>query len=388
MKEILASVSISNDLEYLAIFTFVLLLPKVLLQFRIPTGITALLLGLAFGAWDPELKNDQLFKFLSQIGITSLFVFAGLEINFEELKQDKKYLLQYIFKSTVALLAIAFALGNIFDLSFQASFILSLGIVTPSAGFIINSLHSYEIGKDQEYWIKSKAISKEILSVLLLFVALQIDKPVNLAVSSVFFLGLFFVIPVIFKFFFRFVSPYAPNSEVPMLVVVSLACGVISKELGAYYLVGAFIVGLVGSRFKEKIFSETEDVLFKQLSSFFNVFLPFYFFYAGLKLKFTGFDQSALLYGLAFLLVFVPFRLMLNSLSLKLFMKSIKDKGGAISLSLMPTLIFGLVIAGILKERNLLEAKYIYALIFYTLCSSLIPSFFVNFNKKPEPPSE
>ena len=50
----------------------------------------------------------------------------------------------------------------------------------------------------------------------------------------------------------------------------------------------------------------------------------------------------------------------------------------------MPTLIFGLIIAGILKERGLVHNDYIYALIFYTLFSSLLPTIMFSFQKKKD----
>ena len=379
------SISITHDLEYLAIFSLVLILPKILLKFKIPSGITALAIGVLFGFLDPNIKSDQLFRFLAQIGITSLFVFSGLEVNFHELKEDRAYLTKYLLKSVVLMAIITFGLRHFLELSFQASLILSLGIFTPSAGFIINSMHSHKMGEDHEYWVKSKAISKEVISIIFLFLALQSSNPKMLGLSLAFYIFLIAFLPLTFKLFFKFISPYAPNSEVPFLVVLSLISGVISKELGAYYLVGAFIVGLVGSRFKEEIFHTNEHTIFTALNNFFNVFLPFYFFYAGLNLSLNDFSLSAVQLGAIFLIVFIPLRILLNVFSLSFVDKTIIKRPYDISLSLMPTLIFGLVIAGVLKSRNMVPDTIIYALIFYTLISSLLPSIMFSFQRKIEP---
>jgi len=366
--------SITHDLEYLAVFSLVLILPKVLMRFKIPSGITALLIGVILTAFDPTLKSDTLFRFLSQIGITSLFLFAGLEVEFEELKQDKIYLTKFLTKSLFILITIAFGISKYFSLPFQESFIYSLGIFTPSAGFILNSLKSFEMAGDQEYWIKSKAISKELIAIVLLFFALQSGDLKSLLVSSAFFIFLFLILPVVFRLFFKFVSPYAPNSEVPFLVVLSLIAGVLSKEMGAYYLVGAFVVGLVGGRFKREIFKEGEENMLHSLSSFFKTFLPFYFFYAGLGIYFNEITLEALKIGSIMLVIFIPLRLLVIGSSMKFFMDKVKKDPYKISLSLMPTLIFGLVIAGILKERGGLPPVMIYALLIYTLLNSIIPS--------------
>jgi Kef-type K+ transport system membrane component KefB len=380
------SISITHDLEYLAIFALVLILPKVFMRARIPGGITALCIGLLVGFLDPAIKDDQLFRFLSQIGITSLFVFAGLEVNFKELKGDKVYLSKYLIKSTIALFAVAWGVFHVFELTFQSSLILSLGFLTPSAGYIITSLQSYNVEKEEGYWIKSKAISREIIAIILLFVALQINDLPSMAISLAFFVALFLIMPIIFRLFFKFVSPYAPNSEIQLLVVLSLISGVISKELGAYYLVGAFIVGLIGSRFKKHIFKEGEDFIFKALNSFFNVFLPFYFFYAGSRMPISAFSIDAMKMGVIFMLIFVPLRLLLNSLSIKYFFKDLLTKSYKISFSLMPTLIFGLVIAGILKEKGQVPDVYIFALIIYTILASLLPTVLFSFQKEDTAP--
>jgi Kef-type K+ transport system membrane component KefB len=367
---------ITKDLQYLAVFTLVLILPKVLLRFKIPSGITAIIIGILFATYNQELKNDQLFRFLSQIGITSLFLFAGLEVEFKELYEDRVYLSKYLAKFLVALIFIAVSINYFFDLNFQNSLILSLGIFTPSAGFIMTSLHSFKVEQDQEYWVKSKAISKEVLSIILLFIVLQGQNLKLMLISSAYFVVLFLILPPIFKLFFKFISPYAPNSEIPFLVTLSLVSGIISKELGTYYLVGAFVVGLIGSRFKEDIFHEGQEALFRSLSGFFTVFLPFYFFYAGLSIDLYQFNITSVVIGLAMFCCFVPIRIFLIRNSLKLFQSKVEYGNYTISLSLMPTLIFGLVIASILLERNQIDQKYVYGLLIYTFLTSILPAFF------------
>lgn len=375
------TVAFSSDMEYLGLFALVLIFPKLFLRFKIPTGITALLIGIVVNQYDEVIKNDQLFRFLAQIGITSLFVFAGLEVDFKELKQDRVYLSKYVLKWLIVLSFIALGIGTYFKLPFQESLIYALGIFTPSAGFIINSLHSFKVHEDQEYWIKSKAISKEITAVFLLFLAMQGSDLRSMGYSILFYVGLYLILPWMFRFFFRYVSPYAPNSEVPFLIALSLIAGVISKELGAYYLVGAFAVGLIASKFKEEIFKDDENSLFMALSSFFNVFLPFYFFQSGLKISVDNLTLYPFAIAGVLFLIFVPLRIFLIRSSLQRVASDIIKNTYKISLSLMPTLIFGLVISGVLKERGVIQDDLIYALIIYTLISSLLPTIIFSLSR-------
>lgn len=377
-----------KDLEFLLIFGLVLIFPKLFLRFKLPSGISALLIGIIFSVVDPSLRDEQLFKFLAQIGITSLFLFAGLEVEVDELKKDLPYLKKYLLKFVTILGLIAIGFHFLQDMSFSNAVIFSLGIFTPSAGFILTSLHSFNTNESQDHWIKSKAISKEILSIILLFLALQGSDINAMVISLVFFAALYFILPWLFKMFFKFISPYAPNAEIAFLVVLSLTAGIISKEIGAYYLVGAFVVGLIGSRFKEEIFKEGEIALFRSLSNFFTVFLPFYFFSAGLKLSIEGFTLEA--FGLAIIMIalFIPLRMALVITSIKYFMNNALLKGYKISLSLLPTLIFGLVIATVLLQRGEVDKKLVYSLIIYTLITSLIPTLVFPFLSSKDRQSE
>ena len=84
--------------------------------------------------------------------------------------------------------------------------------------------------------------------------------------------------------------------------------------------------------------------------------------------------RSALVVAAGLFVIFVPLRIFLIRSSIRLFMKDSQHDDSSVFLSLMPTLIFGLVIAGILFERGILAKHLIYALIIYTLLTSLLPS--------------
>lgn len=374
--------NISQDLEYLAIFTFILTIPKILLRFRIPSGVTALIIGISFGQFDPNLIDNDLFIFLSRVGITSLFLFAGLEIETDELKEKKSYLFKYLGKFNVILLLIAALLFWVFSIDFKYALLLSLGLFTPSAGFIISSLHAYDLNEKDESWIKSKAFSKEIVSILILFITLQYDQPAMFFVTILVFVAFYFLLPKLISGFIKFISPYAPNTELSFLVALALLLGVITKEMGTYYIVGSFMVGLIGNRFKKDIFHEGEDVLFRSLESFFAVFLPFYFFHVGLGIDTGQLTDKTFIYGLAAFFIFVPFRIFLIQYGILNFEGNKVKDYYKVSLTLMPTLVFGLIIAKIIIEQKPEYQEYAYGLVIYTLITSILPALFSAFGKK------
>ncbi|OIQ18955.1 MAG: hypothetical protein BM556_06635 [Bacteriovorax sp. MedPE-SWde] len=377
----MADLANSIELQYLFLFSILLILPKALLRFHIPVGISSIFLGIGTALGLGWFENDQMLLMLSRLGITSLFLFAGLEIEVEELKKDGMALGLHVLQTVAITVAIAIAFFFIFDLSHRAALLLALAIMTPSTGFILNSLKNYGFSEEQQYWIRSKAIAKEIAAIFLLFIALQSDSWSQLGTSSGILISLIVFLPFLFKLFFKFVAPYAPDSEVGFLILVALICGVLTKKIGTYYLVGAFIVGMLASEFKHLGKSHKAEEILKNLGMFFSFFIPFYFFKAGLSFTEDLFTVEGLILGMVFLLVFIPLRIAMVFSTLKFFINDFWKDRNEISTSLLPTLIFGLVIAGILKEKFNLEPRILSGLIVYTLFSSIIPA--IVFKKTP-----
>ena len=120
--------SLSLEYQYLIIFSLVLLLPKMLLRFHIPAGITALTLGVICTNILGWFDNDQMILTLARLGITSLFVFAGMEIEVTDLKDNVRPLLKYLLQSIGIIFGTAYIVLNITGLSFQISLIIAIGI--------------------------------------------------------------------------------------------------------------------------------------------------------------------------------------------------------------------------------------------------------------------
>jgi Kef-type K+ transport system membrane component KefB len=384
MFKIFENMNIGQDLEYILIFSLILILPKIFLRFRIPSGVTAVIVGMVFNYLDHDLTSNQLFKFLALIGITSLFLFAGLEVDSKELKERKSYLSKYLIKFSVVIILLALLFIFTFGYSWRIGFLLALGIFTPSAGFILSSLHAYDINDKDESWIKSKAISKEIVSIAILFIVLQGSNFLNFISTIVFFFLCYLILPQIIAAFFKFIQPYAPNTETSFLVTLSLIMGVVTKELGTYYIIGAFMVGLIGNRFLTKIRTDiNEESLLNSLSSFFSVFLPFYFFHVGLSIDYTQITERVLILSLAGFFIFTPFRMFLIHYG---FFKFDNEEPARnyykVSLSLMPTLVFGLIVSKLIITEAPQYSEAGYALVVYTILTSVLPALFSTIGRK------
>lgn len=364
-----------HEIQYLIIFSSVLILPKIIQRFKVPVGITCLMLGVLTTTLYPELRHDQLLLLLSRLGITSLFLFAGMEVKIDELKENQLPLLKHLGVALGIIFIISVALQYYFDLPLRMAIILSLGLLTPSTGFILNSLNSYKLSKSQKYWISSKSICEEMMAVLVLFFAMQSDNVKNLAISMAVLFVLLFGLPIIFKLFIRYIAPYAPKSEVAFLIILALLCGVITKKIGTYYLVGAFIVGIVAGRFKHFMVEKEENNIFESLSVFFGIFIPFYFYKTGLNLSLDIITKEGIIIGAFLCLYLIPMRFYITNYTTINFLRKEVYSPWKISLSLMPNLIFGLVISTILLKKYHVDPTLITGLFVYTIITSLLPAF-------------
>jgi len=90
MDQILNLLDFSQNVEfqYFILFSVLLLVPKILQRFSIPTAITAWLLGIATAGLLGWFQDDKLVYILSLLGISSLFLFAGMEVELDELRKD------------------------------------------------------------------------------------------------------------------------------------------------------------------------------------------------------------------------------------------------------------------------------------------------------------
>lgn len=363
-----------QEFQYFVLLISVLLVPKILLRFRIPSGLTAMALGVLTTVCLGWFHESQLLLMLATLGITSLFLFAGLEVDYYELKQDLTVILKHSITTFLIFAVVSYLLTLALDLPLRPAILLSLGLLTPSTGFILNSLSSFKFTDEQKYWIRSKAIASEILAIFVMFMVLQSESIKTLGLSSIAIVAMILIVPFLFRFFLKIIAPFAPNSEVTFLILLAFVCGVATRKMGTYYLVGAFIVGIVAAQFRHFVKTDNSDKMFYAIGFFSTLFVPFYFFRAGIGLGSSTITWTGISVGLAFSAIFIPLRYFSILASIKVFLNNYWEDRQEISVSLMPTLIFGLVIASILQERFSISPDITIGLIIYTLVSSIVPA--------------
>ena len=380
--------AIPQDVALLLLIFALVVVPRMLQRYRIPAPLASFGLGLAATFFIGGLAKDTTLALLSTLGIASLFLFAGLEVELSDFRRGRWPLIRHIVLRAVNLALVSYGLTHYFAFSWQASVLLSLAVLTPSAGFILDTLPALDLDDEERYWIRMKAISGELFALVVLFGVLQSDSAATLAWSSAALLAMIVALPLTLIALGRVVVPYAPGSEFSLLVMVGVISAYLTYKLGVYYLVGAFLAGFVAKLLRARMPKLASDDNLHAVRMFASFFVPFYFFYQGMAVPAGAFSGDALLLGLGLTLVIVPVRLGLLWLQRRMIRGETKMASLRVSAALTPTLIFTLVLATILRERFGISATVYGALLIYAGLATMLPSLVmrkpVDFNMLPD----
>ncbi|MCE7031148.1 cation:proton antiporter [Lysobacter sp. GX 14042] len=364
----------SQDLVYLLLIFGLLVIPRALQRFSVPAPITSMLLGLgamlAFG----ERAHDPVVVLLSTIGISSLFLFAGLEVDPAALRRGLWKLLGYLAVRAGGLVLVGGLAMRWLELGWQAAALLALAVLTPSTGFILDTLERLGLEEEERFWVTSNAIVGELMALAVMFVVLQAADPVQLGVSSLWMAGMAVGLPLLFIALGRWVVPHAPGSEFSLLVMVGLVAAYITYRLGVYYLVGAFVAGFVARMLRIRMPRLASDTNIHALRLFASFFVPFYFFHAGTGISRDALSWEAAALGLGITVAVLPLRIGLGWLQRRLMFGEGRGASLKISVALAPTLVFTLVLADILYSRFHIPGTLFGALILYTTLNTLLPT--------------
>ncbi len=369
-------IDLTSEITYVALLFGLFVVPRLIERFGIPAAITAFGLGAAVGMGLGIFQTDPTVSLLSTLGIVSLFLFAGLEINFAELRGHTAILSQHLLIKIALVTGVTWLIMHFLALEIRPAILVSLALLTPSTGFILDSLDGLARSEQERFWIRSKAIATEIVALAALFFTLRSTSLEDLGLSTLALVAMILVLPWLFLGFARVVLPKAPKSDFAFLVIVAVACALITKKLGVYYLVGAFVVGVVAQFYRQHMPSLESHKMLHAVEAMASLFIPFYFFHAGLELQRENFTLQALGVGLAFIVIVLPFRLFTVSLHRRIALKETFRQTYRVSIPMLPTLVFTLVLAGILRDEYQVPDWLFGGLIVYTIVNTILPSMF------------
>lgn len=364
---------IPSQVGLIGLLMVLFLVPKILQRFKIPGAITALLMGL-IASWLGWFEHEVTLRLFATLGIVSLFLFAGLEIDGPELRRNARPLMLHaaIWTALAAVTAIVAGLG--FGLPMRAAVLVSLALVTPSTGFILSSLASFGLLPGEQKTVRTYAIGSELIALAALFFVLQTTSARQLALSLLAMAGVVILIPLAFRAFALLVAPYAPRSEFAFLLMVGVACAYATRLLGVYYLVGAFLVGIAAQRFRGSHPAMSSEKMIDALEAFGSVFIPFYFFHAGMEIVRDDITWRAAGLGLLLVVVLVPIRIAVIAVQRKLAVDEPFAVSRRVGSAMVPTLVFTLVILAVLSAQFELPSALAGGLVLYTIINTTLPA--------------
>ena len=381
------STSLQQEIFGILFLFGILVVPKILQRYQLPAPVTCFFMGFLAILYLPELPANQTILLLATLGISSLFLFAGLEVRPQDLRRGKWPLLGYLATQTGLLAATSWGMISWAGLEWQPAILVALALLTPSTGFILDSLGRWGVDEHETFWITTKAISAEILALLLLVVVLQAASPVRLLISTSVLAVIIVGLPLLFLAFGRFVLPHAPGSEFSFLVLMGFIAAYLTKQLGVYYLVGAFLAGVLAQVVRGRMPTLVNDDILHAVRLFASFFIPFYFFASGMRVPPEALSWEALYLGLAASALFIPVRIAVVWVQRRPVFDEHWRNRLRIAITLTPTLIFTLVLAAILRERYQLAEPLYGALLVYTLVNTVLPSFILPRPIDFDPPS-
>ena len=202
------SLSLTSDIAYLSLIFGLIVIPRALQRFRLPAPLSSLGLGMVATLLLGPGYHDGTLVLLATLGISSLFLFAGLEVDLDGLRRGRGPLLVHLVMRSLLLAGLTYGGIRLFSLEWHISLLLALALLTPSTGFILESLARLGLNEDERYWVTIKAIGSEILALAVVFVVLQSDSAAHLGISTLAILSMIIGIPLLFGLLGRIVVPY------------------------------------------------------------------------------------------------------------------------------------------------------------------------------------
>lgn len=367
--------------KFFVILAVIFFLPKVVNRIsKIPDALTELMIGIFLGIALPSFFFiDDMITILGTIGVVTLFVFSGMEVDTNFIGMNKKFFTEHIMLHILIFVAVGISIFYYLQTSPQIALLVSLALTTPSASFILSSIRTLE--KERKQWIESKALAGEITALILMVILLSLSDITRLLLSLVTLVLLITLLPIILEFLFKKLFSKLIGCEFSFIFVVTMISAFITEFVGIHFLVGAFIAGFVAKRFindivKDESYEHCSEVFGQQIiigfGYFVLIFAPFYFFSVGLRMKSSMFSFDTLFLAVIICIIIVIVRIGIMSVHRIVRMKEKISTALSINALCIPTLVFTFVITDILLKQFLIGDMIYNVLMLYGVFTSVV----------------
>jgi len=309
------------------VMAIVLIAPLLAEKIKLPGIIGLIFAGVLIG---PHLfgilERDKTIELLSTIGILYIMFLAGLEINLEQVKQNKHYSIVFGLFTFAIPLVIGTASGILF---------LNMGILAAillASMFSSHTLLTFPIisrlglAKNRSV---TTTIGGTIITDTLAFVVLAVVLAVNqgeltfffwlklIILAIIFVVIVLFILPIVSRWFFRHLASQTGIEEYVFVITVLFISAYLSHLAGLEPIIGAFLAGLsLNSQIPEK------STLMNRIQFVGNsLFIPFFLISVGMLIDPKVFvaNLNALKVSLVMVIVAIIAKLIAAYISGKIF---------------------------------------------------------------------
>jgi Kef-type K+ transport system membrane component KefB len=337
---------------YVLILLALFVLPQVLGRaLRLPQPLGALGLGALCGMGLGLFGHDETIHLLALLGIAGLFCGAGLEVDPAELRPHRRAILAHALAYLVLTATVGFLFMVWHELPWEAAALAALAVTTPSTGFILSRLKRFDLSDAARSELRTQAIGTEIIALAALVVVVNVSDWQQLLKAVVVLGALLLLLPRLLHRMVRHTGA-DPTLGFAVLLLVAVIAALATRSIGGYYLLGAFVTGVLAARIRRRDPELLPDQVLHAVELFATFFMPCYFFSAGLGLHAGQFTIDGLWLGAGLVALVLPMRVLLNAVARRTVAGNDWRAHARISSGLLPTLVFTLVLAQLLAERH------------------------------------
>ncbi|MCK4799413.1 cation:proton antiporter [Candidatus Parcubacteria bacterium] len=268
-------------------FLFTFIFGRFLEKIRVPWIFASLIFGLLLAIYNPfsSITNSQTFVFMAELGMYFLLFIVGFEINLQELKEKRKFIL----KSTFLIIFFEAFLGSllihfIFHYGWFISFLVSLSFASVGEIILIPLLDEFKILKTKlgraivDIGITSNIIEIFILVVVSVLIASHDPGRVYIALSS---LVVLFLITAGFVYFRQEGEQFC-FMNLDTMFVFSIFILFLFLGIGIYANAAPLAALLAGISLKTFMHQKRLDLVEKEVKAIsYGFFAPLFFLWVG-----------------------------------------------------------------------------------------------------------
>lgn len=273
--------------------------------------IAGIVLGIVFNNWSgtfPEmsqLHDNEVFRAITEFGMFFLMLYAGVELNFKNLKKASGNAIWVAIGGMLIPLALGMGLGWITlpdsELKSAQLFFIGVALAITAVPVAIKALMDINLLNTKEgQTIVSAAVIDDVISLVLLAILTAFLKTGEMpGIEGILLLVgkiiLFFIITIVvglygLPYLLKLVSKKIniEESEVSFLLIVAFSFAVLAEALSLHFILGAFIAGLFFTKreMKNLVYEDVKNKIGAINTGF---LAPIFFASIGLSLELSAF---------------------------------------------------------------------------------------------------